>query len=274
MGVDVNSNRVDGIQAALNAVAASDVAVLVLGIDKTIEHEGIDRVNTTLPGLQNEFALKVLSIGKPTVIVLVNGGILSIDDLVNASAAIVEAFNPSVQGARALADTLFGTQNRWGKLPVTIYPADYINQVVMTNYDMSKPPGRTYRYYTGTPLFPFGYGLSLTTFDVSCKQIRPTVFQCVISNTGKLDGDEVVMLYHSAGQDIRKKVVHPVPIKQLVQYERFSVGVGKSVTHTFSLTLDAFRLTNIVGDKVLYGGQHFIFISHGNGNDLQFEVTL
>jgi hypothetical protein len=119
-GVDVNSSDSSGIPAALAAAAAADVVVLVLGNDRTQEHETLDRTDTALPGLQEPFALDVLALNKPVVIVLTNGGALAIDNLVSLPAAIVEAFNPGVGGAVPLAHSLFGIQNRWGKMPVTM----------------------------------------------------------------------------------------------------------------------------------------------------------
>eukprot|EP01079_Euglenida_sp_SAG-EU17-18_P009673 gene9673-1740_t len=115
-GVDINSVNIVGIPAALEAAKAADGVVLCLGIDKTIEHEGKDRAAITLPGLQDDFAKQVLALKKPTVLVLTNGGVLAIDTLMSGPSAIVEAFNPAF-GAPALADTLFGRLNRWGKLP-------------------------------------------------------------------------------------------------------------------------------------------------------------
>jgi len=251
------------------------VVVLVLGIDHTIEYEGMDRKSTTLPGQQENLALKVLGVNKPTVLVLVNGGILSIDNLMNGPSAIVEAFYPSVKGARALAESLFGTQNRWGKLPVTIYPANYVNQVDIFNFDMSKPPGRTYRYYTGKPLWPFGWGLSLTTFNLSCTEVTKTShYSCNVLNNGSLSGDEVVMVFHSVGNDIRSKVDHPVPIKQLVEFERVTVESGKSSVIDFTLDRKVFQITNKSGEKVLYPGQHSLIFSRGHGVDVTFTMTL
>ncbi len=116
----MNSGDGSDIPAALAAAAAADIIVLVLGNDRTQEHETLDRVDTALPGLQEPFALNVLALNKPVVMVLTNGGALAIDNLVALPAAIVEAFNPGVGGAVPLAHSLFGLQNRWGKMPVTM----------------------------------------------------------------------------------------------------------------------------------------------------------
>ena len=156
--VDINSTNASSIDAAIALARAADVVVLALGIDKTIEYETHDRPDTALPGLQSPFALRVLALGKPTVMVLINGGALAIDELLikrTAPYAIVEAFNPNVIGGVAVADALFGKVNRWGKLPVTMYPHAFIKEKSMIDYDMSSGVGRTYRYYKGTPLFTF-----------------------------------------------------------------------------------------------------------------------
>merc|ERR1712034_71090 len=126
----------------------------------------------------------------------------------------------------------------------------------MTNYDMSKAPGRTYKYYTGTPLFEFGHGLSLTTFAMYCVQTATKLtISCVLQNTGELDGDEVVMAFHSVGSTIRAKVDHPVPIKSLVDFERVRVVAGGKRTVVFKFTEDALLIVNKDGKKVLYPGE-------------------
>ena len=115
-GVDFDSFDTSGEQAALSAAAQADVVVLCIGTSLNDEHETLDRKNITLPGIQEDFALKVIAVGKPVVLVLINGGIVSVDKLVGKVGAMVEAFKPAFQGAQAVADTLFGKTNRWGKV--------------------------------------------------------------------------------------------------------------------------------------------------------------
>jgi beta-D-xylosidase 4 len=121
------------LQEALSIGQYADVIVLALGIDKTIEHEGQDRTDTALPGLQEPFAQMVLALGKPVVLVLTNGGALAIDNLIDRPNAIVEAFNPCF-GAYGLAHALFGFTNKWGKMPYTMYPHDYIQSQVRADH--------------------------------------------------------------------------------------------------------------------------------------------
>ena len=277
MGVEINSNKTDGISAALDAVRKSDFVVLALGDNTSVEREGLDRVDTALPGLQTDFAKKVLALGKPTVIVLVSGGPMAIDELLTyksqtqtaAAFAIVQAFYPSQKGAHALGKTLFGKENRWGKLPLTMYPHKYISEQAMTNYDMSAAPGRTYKYYQGEPLFPFGFGLSLTSFSFNCSNVKATSYHslpftciCEVHNTGKLDGEEVLQVYHAA-VDIGK-VDHPLPKRALRDFKRVAVPAGQRVNVSFNLLRTELELVNKQGQQTLYPGVHAIIISRGH----------
>jgi len=283
-GVEVNSNKTDGIQAALDIAAKADAVVLVLGNDKTIEHEGIDRTDTALPGLQADFAKQVFNLNKTTVLVLTNGGALAIDAFIQRPKinlpsgakqpgyAIVEAFNPAVLGGRAIGASLFGYENRWGKLPITMYPHSYIKEQSMVNYDMSIAPGRTYKYYQGTPLFRFGFGLSLTTFRLSTCTRNPSPegeysLNCKVSNTGAMTGDEVLQVYHIA-QDIGK-VDHPLPKRALVEFERVTLAPGASTLVSFTLSAEALQVVNKHGEHKLYPGTHRLIISRGCPEDEQ-----
>lgn len=273
LGVGFQSQDESGMAEALEAARASDVVVLVLGTSNDVEKETLDRTDTRLPGLQEALAHQVLALGKPVVLVLINGGIVSIDSLVQPCGAIVEAFNPSRRGAEALFLALFGHANRWGRLPVTVYPAAYTSQVDMYDFDMAKPPGRTYRYYTGEPLFQFGHGLSYSPFALRCEAKGPTSalaprrasvhIACSVTNFGGMDGDEVLMVFHSAGDAIRSRVSHAVPKRSLVAFERVGVKAGKAATVDFHLDADAFRMTDTNGNQVVYAGAHHFQVFDG-----------
>jgi beta-glucosidase len=155
------------------------------------------------------------------------------------------------------------------QLPVTMYPHSYINEQPLTNYDMSLSPGRTYRYYENEPLYPFGHGLSYTDFELDCKKGEGMV-DCEIANTGDVDGDEVVFVYHSVGNEIRKEkqVLHPIPIKSLVDFDRISLKAGEKGDMTFKIDNSTFETINEDGEKVVYEGQHNLIFGRGHGKDV------
>jgi len=246
-GCDVDSQDTSGFAAAVAAASAADVAIIYAGLSQAVEREGYDRVNISLPGVQPQFIEAILATGTPTVLVLINGGSVAIDSLATKVPAIVEAFYPGFFGAEALAEVVMGSYNPGGKLPVTMYDSSIIEQANFLDMDIAHPPGRTYRYYTGTPSFPFGHGLSYTTFEViwnnqesaagfdvwtgqgalvpgavDSKQVTAKV-----TNTGSREGDEIVFLFVKPQLDV--DAVHgPVPtggdprdlplIKQLVGF--------------------------------------------------------
>ena len=286
MGVELSKGHPDPAHksadaaAALRLCAAAEVVVLALGIGHAEEMEGKDRTDTALPSEQAAFATQVLGLGKPTVLVLVNGGALAIDELLAAKphgpGAVVEAFNVAF-GAPALAATLFGDENRWGKLPVTLYPHSFVTENPMDNMDMARPPGRTYKYYTGAPLFPFGHGLSYTNFTLGCTgnaTALPIATTCVVANTGAMDGDEVVLVYHVAGDDVRAQAKHPVPRRALVNFERARIAAGAKERVTFVLTKDDVLLVDELGKDRLYSGKHTIVFSRGHGEEVSLELTV
>ena len=216
------------------------------------------------------------------MLVLTNGGPLAIDDVMGSADAIVEAFNPAF-GAPVLAQTLFGALNRWGKLPYTMYNKHYIESVDLSDYDMAKPPGRTYRYFTGEALFPYGWGLSYASFQHSCTEVASgaaaaeatTNFACTVRNVGDVAGEEVVMVYHAAGDAIRKAHDAPVPIKALCEFDRVALEPGEKTTIVFALPSAAFSLTNAAGDKVVPKGKRAIVFSRGDAkDDVSITVTL
>lgn len=302
-GVDFDGDDESGLAAAVAAAASCQQIVMVVGLSLNLEHEGIDRTNTDLPAIQMKLISKVLSVAeqaanKKIVIVFVNGGMISFDEVatrVSPSLALVEAFYPAMRGAEALYQALFGFANRWGRLPVTIYPSAFQKQQAITDFDMTKAPGRTYRYYQDKPLFEFGFGLSYTQFTVdkctytissssssssSSAANQRMVVTCSVSNIGKRDGDLVLTVYHTISSSLRSQLSHPAPVRALVEFARIaSVPAGRtSVQLNFTIPFARFRLTNEEGEKVLYNGEHGIVVTDGSNLphtsiSLPFNIT-
>jgi len=273
----------------------SQVVVLAVGTTAfgyDIEHESYDRDSLILPGIQTDFVTEMLRLKIPTILVLVNGGPLAIDSILNIEPefqpkAVVEMFRPGTYAGDALGAALFGDENRWGKLPLTIYPAGYVAEVEMDDYSMTKAPGRTYRYYTGEPLFPFGFGLSLTTFTSKCSGGETTKndddadeesfrFTCTVANTGKMDGEEVILAYTKPSADLRKRLerTHPVPLKSLAAFERVRVAAGQVETVDIAVPKSAFGLVNNGGERVFWTDDtHVVEFSDSSSSQIEVKLT-
>jgi xylan 1,4-beta-xylosidase len=168
-GCQLTKNDTSGFAAAVAAAQAADVVVLFLGIDLTVEGEANDRTSIDLPAIQHQLAAAIAAVGKPTAVVLINGGMVDVsEEVANKNiGAILEVGYPGMRGSYGISATLFGDNDHLGgKLPYTIYPANYVNQINMSVMELDVGPGRTYRYYSGPVVYPFGYGISLTTFSV------------------------------------------------------------------------------------------------------------
>jgi beta-D-xylosidase 4 len=278
IGVDVDSQNTSGIPAAVKLAVEADVIILCLGITKDQEHEGVDRIDTALPGQQALLAETILALGKPVVLVLVNGGQVAIDNLVDGFDTIVEAFNPNSVGGKAVALSLFGVENRWGKLPYTIYPYEVMQAFDMKDYSMSKPPGRTHRYFTGDAIFQFGYGLSCTIFEIACYDMGldddVMGFDCEIGNTGNVVGDEVLQVYHTVSDDIRRNAKHPVPLKSLIGFDRARLQPAQFERIKFRFNESIFAVVNENGDKVVYPGTHTILFTNGVMDPIEFHKVV
>ena len=222
------------IQTAVDAARKADVAVVAVGI---IEGEGYDRSNLDLPGEQEQLIRAVVESKTPTIVVLINGGAVTMKGWVDKVSAIVEAWYPGEEGGNAVADVLFGDYNPGGKLPITFPQA--VGQVPL--YYNHKPTGRgdDYTDLSGKPLFPFGYGLSYTTFKYSNVQISPrsihpdgkVQISVDVENTGTCKGDEVVQLYlHDPVASVAR------PVKELKGFRRISLDPGEKRTVAFALS--------------------------------------
>ena len=197
-----------GFSEAMSAAQRADVVVMCLGLTADLEGEegaaaassaGGDKVSLDLPGMQEELLKAVCSVGKPVVLVLFSGSPVSINWAQENVPAILQAWYPGEEGGTAIADVLFGDYNPGGRLPVTFVKS--LEQVPsFTDYSMK---GRTYRYMEEEPLYPFGYGLSFTTFEYSNLKLSQEVIDAGesisvsvdVKNTGQIAGDEAVQLY-------------------------------------------------------------------------------
>jgi beta-glucosidase len=230
--------------AALDAAGKADAIVLCLGLSPRLEgeeqkvpvpgFEGGDRIDLGLPRAQEELLQKIAGLQKPLVLVLLNGSALAVEWARDHVPAIVEAWYPGQAGGTAIADVLFGDYNPAGRLPVTFYKsADQLPP--FEDYEML---GRTYRYFQGEPLYPFGFGLSYTQFAYrlltlpkAASATREARIQVEVRNAGKLAGEEVVQLYlkHRGEQGV-------APIRSLAGFERVALRAGERKIVEFTLT--------------------------------------
>ena len=194
---------------------------LLEGEEMKVNVEGFsggDRLDIKIPAVQTELMKEIQKLGKPTVLVLLNGSAVAFNWEAENIPSIIEAWYPGQSGGTAIADVIFGDYNPAGRLPVTFYKD--INQIpAFDNYDMK---GKTYRYFEGQPLYEFGYGLSFTTFEYKVKNIPSSVktgenitVSVDVTNTGNMDGDDVVQLYVSLPDSKLQK-----PIRALQGFKR------------------------------------------------------
>jgi len=230
---DLRDRKNPLLQAAIDAAKASEVALVAVTIR---EGEGYDRASLDLPEVETELIDAVTATGTPTIVVLINGSAITMNGWKNRVPAIVEAWYGGEEGGSALADILFGSESPGGKLPIT-FP-QYVGQVPL--YYGHKPTGRgnDYADMSGKPQFPFGYGLSYTTFSYSGLKVEPAVLTpggtvtvtIDVENTGRRAGDEVVQLY------THRPVASVVqPVQELKGFARIRLAAGEKRTVTFKL---------------------------------------
>ncbi|ETI40358.1 hypothetical protein F443_14218 [Phytophthora nicotianae P1569] len=297
-GCDIKNSSTAGFNEAVVATTKADAVVLFLGIDQTVEEEVGDRDSIELPSVQMNLLKRIRAVGKPTVVVLINGGVIGAEEIIQQTDALVEAFYPGFFGARAIADVLFGDVNPGGKLPVTMYRSDYVDQVEMKSMDMTLHPGRTYRYFKGQPVFPFGWGLSYTTFSLSVDSgttassttstnsssgrnvttmeisdsVNATV-TVVVSNDGDVAGDEVVFAFF---KPLNTGVKGPATLLnlQLFDYQRVSLKPSGSTRVSFTVQRSDLSLIDENGNRVSYPGSYEIIVSNGVRERVSFSVEV
>jgi len=257
--------------AVATAAQNADVVVAVVGITSELEGEemnvnepgfkGGDRTSLDLPEPEEKLLEALSATGKPLVVVLTNGSALGVN-WANAHAnAILDAWYPGEEGGTAVAQTLSGKNNPAGRLPVTFYK-DVSQLPPFEDYAMK---GRTYRYFAGTPLYPFGYGMSYTKFSYSKLAVpsaaveagKPVVVEATVTNTGTRAGDEVAQLY------LEFPAVPGAPLRALRGFERVHLEPGASQTVRFELQPRDLSMVTEAGQPIVAEGAYTVSVGGG-----------
>jgi beta-glucosidase len=276
----------DPIGDAVAAARQSDVAVAVVGITSELEGEemkvevpgfrGGDRTSLDLPKEEEDLLEALKATGKPLIVVLMNGSALSVNWANEHADAILDAWYSGEEGGTAIAQSLAGVNNPAGRLPVTFYKS--VDQLpAFEDYSMKN---RTYRYFEGEPLYPFGYGLSYSKFEYTNLKLSSTTLKAGdslsvdadIKNVSEREGDEVAELYLSFPKS------PAVPLRALRGFTRMHLGAGE--TQHVHFTLDARDLSEVnqQGDRVIANGVHRITVGGGqpgtNASQVEAEFRI
>jgi beta-glucosidase len=268
-GCDATCSSTAGFGAAVSAAQSAAVTVVVLGEPSSYSGEASSRTMLDLPGQQLALVQQIANTGKPYVVVLMNGRPLTIGWLAANAPALLEAWYPGTEGGNAVADTLFGKANPGGKLPMS-FPVN-VGQVPISYNEL--PTGRPFdpnNKYTSkyldapnAPQYPFGYGLSYTTFSVSNLRLSsssvssngPLTVTASVTNTGAREGDDVAQLYlHENYTSILQ------PVRKLEGFSRVALAPGQTKQVTFRLGRQNFGFYNEQGQFVVEPGQFNVWV--------------
>ncbi len=284
--LEINMTDRSGFNKAVEAAKQSDIVILALGEDAYMSGEGRSHTDITLKGLQNELYEKIYKANKHIVVVLMNGRPLVIPEIAETAPAILEAWHAGTEAGNAIADVLFGKYNPSGKLPMT-FPRNVGQIPIYYNYKNTGRPHGNYpednlwSNYTdcpNTPQYPFGFGLSYTTFEYSDLKVSSSNVKVgedvkvsvTVKNTGSVKGEEVVQLY------IRDLVAtYARPVKELKGFSKINLDAGESQTLTFTLTSKELGYFYPNGDYRVEPGLFKVFVG-GNSVDLlenEFELS-
>lgn len=267
-GCPLKEKSTEGFDEAISIAKDADITILVLGISPRLEGEegqaiesdlGGDRLEIGLPGSQEGLLKAIYGIRKPIVLVLTGGSAISFNFAKENIPSILFSWYPGEEGGKAIAEVIFGTYNPAGRLPVTFYKSvDQLPDV--RDYSMV---GRTYRYFEGEPLYPFGYGLSYTVFKYSSLKISSREVKCGenvrvsvdVENIGRMEGEEVVQLYISqSSQSFR------VPIRELKGFRRIYLNRNEKKTVSFEINQNDYSIVNMDGERIIQPGEIMISV--------------
>ncbi|MGH9966827.1 MAG: beta-glucosidase BglX [Pyrinomonadaceae bacterium] len=283
-GCEIQGDKETGFEEAVRAARASDVVILAVGESAEMSGEAASRSSLDLPGRQLDLVKAVQATGRPTVVVLMNGRPLTINWLAEHIPAILETWFAGTQAGNAIADVLFGDVNPGGKLPVTFPRAVGQVPIYYNHMNTGRPPDAQNKYTSKyldvpwTPLFPFGYGLSYTRFELknlqlSAERIRPDGTLAVsveVENTGTRTGDEVVQLYI---RDVAASVTRPV--KELRGFQRVTLKPGEKKKVEFTLGPEHLGFHNRKMRFVVEPGEFQVMVGPNSADVIEkaFEVV-
>lgn len=279
-GVEIQSAKRDWIQKALENAKKADVIVAIMGERENMTGEAASQTNIDLPGLQKEFLAELKKLGKPIVLVLLNGRPLTLTWENENMDAILEAWWPGTRGGDAIAQTLFGANNPNGKLPMSFprnvgqLPLYYNHKNTGRPYlGLSDPEQKYKSQYTdvgNSPLYSFGYGLSYTTFEysnlkISSEKIKfneKVKISIDVKNTGNYNGDEVVQLYI---RDLVGSVTRPV--KELKGFDKINLKKGETKTVSFEISSEDLKFYTLDMKFQAEAGKFEVFVGGNSDTD-------
>ncbi|MCR5684504.1 MAG: glycoside hydrolase family 3 C-terminal domain-containing protein [Lachnospiraceae bacterium] len=268
--------------------ANSDLVIAVMGLDATLEGEegdtgneygSGDKPNLKFPGMQQKVMDTIAASGKPYILVVLSGSALALDKEADRANAILQGWYPGAQGGRAIARILFGKLSPEGKLPVTFYS----EKNTLPDFEDYSMKGRTYRYMTEKPLYPFGFGLSYTDFDEKIDAIKvngsgtsgsSAAFKAgdrldidvSVANKGKMDGGVTVQVYVESG-------INGAPIRQLKGLKKLHVAAGVTAHTTITLDESAFAIFDENGEAKLNPGTYKVYVGDAQPDERSRELT-
>ena len=267
--------RQDRISEAVAVAKNSDIVIAVLGLDETLEGEegdtgnsyaSGDKVDLLLPEVQRELLEAVVKTGKPVILINMTGSAMDLRYAQEHCAAIVQAWYPGAGGGKVVADILMGAISPSGKLPVTFYN-DTEELPPFEDYSMKD---RTYRYFTGKVLYPFGYGLTYGDADLTAKVSLAgdsLSVEATVVNTGSVDIEEVVQVY------VKADSADATPNARLCGFKRVAVKAGETKTVAVPVDRDALTVINEAGEKVSGGSTYTVSVGFGQADARTEELT-
>ena len=273
---ELDSTATD-IDAVVKEFEDCDIVIFASGISPSLEGEempvtipgfsGGDRTSIELPAIQKQLIAALAQAGKKVVLVNFSGSAIALTDEAKLCNAILQAWYPGQEGGTAIADVLFGDFNPCGKLPVTFYADDS----QLPDFDDYAMTGRTYRFFTGTPLYPFGHGLGYSQFKYRKPKVRNTgsgkELVLKLKNKGRMDGDEIVQVYVSRPDDTEG------PVKALKAFKRVPVKAGKTVKVVIPLDEETFEWWNPESGRMEYrAGEYILHV--GGSSDASVQKTV